>query len=388
MTETLKLTPLHERHLALKAKMAPFAGYDMPISYTGLREEHEAVRERVGMFDVSHMGEFIVRGKEALDLIQYITSNDASKLEIGEAQYSCFPMPGGGIVDDLLVYRLPENNCSKGERAYMLVVNASNIAKDWAWIEKHNSFDTRVIDISEQTALLAVQGPKTVEAIQWLTSVKLSEMKYYTFVKAQFAGVDDVIISATGYTGAGGFELYIPADKALQVWDAILSSSVTITERMADAKHHVTPVGLGARDSLRLEMGFALYGNDIDASTSTLEAGLGWITKLTKDNFVGKKFLKEQKRNGIPRRLVGIRINDRRVARHGYPIVNEAGEEIGMITSGSQSPTLGFPIALGYVPDEMRQPGTAVIISAGRGKLLDGEVVKVPFSASNTTDSN
>ena len=371
MTETLKTTTLHARHLAFQAKMAPFAGYDMPISYTSLREEHEAVRSAVGMFDVSHMGEFIVRGKEALDLIQFVTSNDASKLEIGEAQYSAFPMPGGGIVDDLLVYRLPEDNCSEGERAYMLVVNASNIAKDWAWINKHNTFDTRLIDISEQTALLAVQGPKAVEVLQAFTDVQLGELSYYTFTKGKFAGVDNVLISATGYTGSGGFELYIPSENVVEVWDAILAQNENSAVK-------VLPVGLGARDSLRLEMGFALYGNDIDASTSTLEAGLGWITKLDKGDFVGKDFLQQQKADGINRKLVGIKILDRRVARHGYPIVNEAGEEIGMITSGSQSPSLDYPIALGYVPVGMSKLGSPVLISAGR-KNLEGKVVKVPF---------
>lgn len=375
MTETLKTTPLHARHLALNAKMAPFAGYDMPISYTSLREEHEAVRNQVGMFDVSHMGEFIVRGKEALDLIQFVTSNDVSKLEIGEAQYSAFPMPGGGIVDDLLVYRLPEDNCSEGERAYMLVVNASNIAKDWAWINKHNTFDTRLIDISDETALLAVQGPKAIEALQGLTDVQLDKLEYYTFVKGTFAGAENVIISATGYTGSGGFELYVPTGKAEEIWDAILAGNAT-----SDTK--VVPVGLGARDSLRLEMGFALYGNDIDASTSTLEAGLGWITKLDKGDFVGKEFLQEQKANGIERKLVGIKILDRRVARHGYPIISEAGEEIGMITSGSQSPSLDYPIALGYVPIGMSKVGSPVLISAGR-KNLAGKVVKVPFGRSS-----
>lgn len=349
----------------------------MPISYGTLREEHEAVRNQAGMFDVSHMGEFIVRGKEAREFIQYITSNDLSKLKVGQAQYSCFPTPEGGIVDDLLVYRLPQDTCAEGERAYMLVVNASNIEKDWAWLQKHNTFDTRLIDISEQTALLAVQGPKATEALQWLTSTKLSDMQYYTFVKDQFAGIDNVIISATGYTGSGGFELYLPADRAGEVWDAILGTSAIETE--AGSEVQVVPVGLGARDSLRLEMGFALYGNDIDDQTSTLEAGLGWITKLDKEEFIGKQFLVDQKASGIKRRLVGIRVDDRRVARHGYAIVDSADKEIGVITSGSQSPSLGYPIAMGYVPFKMRKPGTKVRISTGK-KVLEGEVVKVPFA--------
>lgn len=377
MSDQLKRTPLHSRHLAMNAKMSPFAGYDMPISYGTLREEHEAVRNQAGMFDVSHMGEFIVRGKEAREFIQYITSNDLSKLKVGQAQYSCFPTPEGGIVDDLLVYRLPQDTCAEGERAYMLVVNASNIEKDWAWLQKHNTFDTRLIDISEQTALLAVQGPKATEALQWLTSTKLSDMQYYTFVKDQFAGIDNVIISATGYTGSGGFELYLPADRAGEVWDAILGTSAIEAE--AGSEVQVVPVGLGARDSLRLEMGFALYGNDIDDQTSTLEAGLGWITKLDKEEFIGKQFLVDQKASGIKRRLVGIRVDDRRVARHGYAIVDSADKEIGVITSGSQSPSLGYPIAMGYVPFKMRKPGTKVRISTGK-KVLEGEVVKVPFA--------
>jgi len=374
MSDQLKRTPLHSRHLAMNAKMAPFAGYDMPISYGTLREEHEAVRSQVGMFDVSHMGEFIVRGKEAREFIQYVTSNDMSKLKVGQAQYSCFPTPEGGIVDDLLIYRLPQDTCAEGERSYMLVVNASNIAKDWAWLQKHNTFDTRLIDISAQTALLAVQGPKAAEALQSFTDVKLSEMQYYTFVKGEFAGMDNVIISATGYTGSGGFELYIPSDKAADVWDKILGAGA-----VHESDVQVVPVGLGARDSLRLEMGFALYGNDIDDTTSTLEAGLGWITKLDKDDFVGKQFLVDQKAAGVKRRLVGIRVDDRRVARHGYPIVDEAGNEIGVITSGSQSPSLGYPIAMGYVPFKMRKPGTKVLISTGK-KTLAGEVVRVPFA--------
>ena len=369
-------TPLHHRHLELGARMAPFAGYDMPISYTSLREEHEAVRRRVGMFDVSHMGEFVVRGREALDLVQYVTSNDASRLDVGQAQYSTFPTPEGGIVDDLLVYRLPEDKCAAGERAYMLVVNAANVARDWAWIAEHNRFDAAVIDISPQTALLAVQGPKAAEALQWLTTAKLAEMPYYTFVKTQFAGVENVLVSATGYTGAGGFEVYVPAEHAEAVWDAILAGSHASTERQGD--HHVTPVGLGARDSLRLEAGYALYGNELDTTTSTLEAGLAWVTKLDKGDFVGAEFLRRQKAEGLRRRLVGIRVDDRRVARHGYPILDADGEKVGEITSGTQSPTLGVPIALGYVPLAMRKPGTPLGIDAGR-KVLAGEVVRVPF---------
>ena len=377
MSETLLTTPLHACHRSLGAKMAPFAGYDMPISYTSLREEHEAVRERVGMFDVSHMGEFVVKGKDALALIQKVTTNDASELEIGQAQYSAFATPEGGIVDDLLVYRLPEDKCAAGERAYMLVVNASNIDKDWAWIGQHaGGMDARRINISEETALLAVQGPKAVEALQWFTTVKLRDMPYYTFVKTEFAGVDNVIVSATGYTGAGGFELYIPAERASEVWDAILAGSNLPTERMDD--HRVQPVGLGARDSLRLEMAYALYGNDIDDTTSTLEAGLGWITKLDKGDFVGRDFLVEQKAAGLQRRLVGLTVEGRRVARHGYPLFDADDDEIGVVTSGSQSPTLGAPIAMGYVPYAMRKPGTEVYVGIG-AKRLKAVVTKTPF---------
>ena len=371
---TLLRTPLYERHIAAGAKMVGFAGFDMPISYSGLREEHEAVRQNVGMFDVSHMGEFIVRGKGALDLLQHLTSNDVSKLKIGQAQYSAMPTPEGGIVDDLLIYRLPEDQCAEGERSYMLVVNASNMAKDWAWIEKHNQFDTRVIDISQDTALLAVQGPKAAEALQGLCEVQLRDLAYYTFVKTRFAGVDNVIVSATGYTGAGGFELYIPADNALDVWDAIIAGKGVEGKGV-----QVMPVGLGARDSLRLEMGFALYGNDIDDSTSMLEAGLGWITKLDKGEFIGRDYLEKQQAEGIKRRLVGLRIHDRRVARHGHPIVNEAGESIGYITSGTQSPTLGYPIALGYVPFGQHKPGSKHLVDVG-SKVLDAEVVRIPFA--------
>ena len=377
MTDALLTTPLHGKHLALGAKMAPFAGYDMPISYTSLREEHEAVRGRVGMFDVSHMGEFVIRGPEALALVQHVTTNDASRLAIGQAQYSAFATPEGGIVDDLLVYRLPEDKCAAGERAYMLVVNAANIAKDWAWIERHaGRFDARRIDISARTALLAVQGPRAVEALQWFTTAKLRDLPYYTFVKTRFGGVDDVLVSATGYTGAGGFELYVPAERAGELWDAILAGSNVPTERMRD--HAVTPVGLGARDSLRLEMGYALYGNDIDETTSTLEAGLAWITKLDKGDFVGRDYLVEQKAAGVARRLVGLRVDGRRVARRGYRLLDEGGGEIGVVTSGSQSPTLGYPIALGYVPAALRKPGSRVLVEAG-GKRLPATVTEVPF---------
>ena len=272
----MKHTPLTAKHEALGAKMAPFAGYYMPISYTGIKDEHHAVRNNVGVFDVSHMGEFIVRGREALDLIQMVTSNNAAKLEIGQAQYSCFPNKDGGIVDDLLVYRLPEDNCSEGERAYMLVVNASNIEKDWEWVSAANNFDTKLINISEHTGLIAVQGPNATEILQKLTDVDLSSIKFYHFTKGQFAGFDNILISATGYTGAGGFELYATNEQLPAIWDAVFE---------AGKESGIIAAGLGARDTLRLEMGYCLYGNDINDQTSPIEAGLSWITKVKKGNF-------------------------------------------------------------------------------------------------------
>ncbi|MEM1214286.1 MAG: glycine cleavage system aminomethyltransferase GcvT [Bacteroidota bacterium] len=365
----MQTTPLKARHEALGAKMVDFAGFYMPISYAGIKEEHAAVRERAGIFDVSHMGEFIVRGKEALNFIQYVTSNDVSKLEIGQAQYSCFPNTTGGIVDDLLVYRLPENHCSEGERAYMLVVNGANIDKDWAWLTEHNTFDTKLINISDQTGLVAVQGPLATAILQTLTETDLSSIPYYTFKKGSIAGVDNVILSATGYTGAGGFELYADADKIGTIWDAVL---------VAGKDHGLQPTGLGARDTLRLEKGYCLYGNDLSDTTSPLEAGLGWITKMKKGDFLGRDFLAQQKAEGLSRRLVGFRMEDRRVPRHGYAIENEAGEVIGQVTSGTQSPSLGYPIGMGYIALDYRVAGTTLLIDTGRKKLR-AEVVKVPF---------
>lgn len=370
LKKKMKNTPLTEKHIALGAKMAAFAGYNMPISYTNINEEHFAVRESVGMFDVSHMGEFIIRGKEALDLIQSVTSNDASKLEIGEAQYSCLPNAEGGIVDDLLVYRLPEENCSEGERTYMLVVNASNIEKDWNWIKQHNTYEAKMIDISDGSALLAVQGPKAVETLQKLTDVDLSEIKYYTFVKGTFAGVKNVIISATGYTGSGGFELYFDNAEAVGMWDKIME---------AGAEFNIKPTGLGARDTLRLEMGYCLYGNDINDTTSPIEAGLGWITKTKIDaNFTAKEIFVKQRAEGIERKLVAFVAKERRVPRHGYKIVDAEGNEIGEVTSGTQSPCLEKPIGMGYVPKEMAKVGTEIFYQAGK-KQLAAEIVKLPF---------
>ncbi|MEZ4981697.1 MAG: glycine cleavage system aminomethyltransferase GcvT [Saprospiraceae bacterium] len=365
----MKNTPLTEKHIALGAKMAEFAGYNMPISYAGIREEHHAVRNGVGVFDVSHMGEFIVRGKEALDLVQKVTSNDASKLEIGDAQYSCLPNENGGIVDDLLVYRLPEDNCAEGEMAFMLVVNASNIDKDWAWIEKHNTFDTRMINISDESALLAVQGPKAVEAMQSLTDVNLSEIGFYTFKKGKFAGIDNVIISATGYTGSGGFELYVNNAHAAELWDAVME---------AGKAYNVAPCGLGARDTLRLEMGYCLYGNDINDTTSPIEAGLGWITKTKKGDFISRDTFAAQRAEGVSKKLVGFEVNDRRVPRHGYMIEDAEGNEIGEVTSGTMGPSVEKPIGMGYVKKEFAAEGQEIKIAVG-SKRLDAKVVKLPF---------
>jgi aminomethyltransferase len=366
----MKTTPLTAIHEALGAKMTPFAGYNMPISYSSLKEEHHQVRNSVGVFDVSHMGEFIIRGKEALDLIQKVTSNDASKLAIGDAQYTCMPNDVGGIVDDCIVYRLTEEMCSDGEKAFMMVVNASNIEKDWAWITQANTFDTQLINISDQTALLAVQGPKAIEAMQPLTGTDLGGLKFYTFTKGTFAGIDNVLISATGYTGAGGLELYVNADKAAELWNAVMQ---------AGESFGIQPIGLGARDTLRLEMGYCLYGNDIDDTTSPIEAGLGWITKTKKGEFTSRDTFIKQREEGVSRRLVGFELPDeRRVPRNGYPIVDEAGAAIGQVTSGTLSPSLGYPIGMGYVKEAYKAPGTAIYVQAGR-KNLAAKVVRPPF---------
>ncbi len=349
--------------------MAEFAGFNMPISYTNIKDEHHCVRNNVGVFDVSHMGEFIVKGKEALDLIQKVSSNDASKIEIGQAQYSCLPNAEGGIVDDLLIYRLPEDNCAEGERAYMLVVNASNIEKDWNWISQNNTFDTRLINISDQTALLAIQGPKATEVLQHLTDVKLSELEYYTFTKGTMAGIDNVLISATGYTGSGGFELYVDVKAAEKLWDAVFE---------AGKAYDIQPVGLGARDTLRLEMGYCLYGNDITDDTSPIEAGLGWITKTQKGDFNSREIFVKQREEGVDRKLVGFKVEDRRVPRHGYAIEDQEGNAIGEVTSGTQSPTLDIPIGLGYVQKAFAKSGTEIAIVAGK-KRLKAIVERPPF---------
>lgn len=355
--------------MALGAKMAAFAGYNMPISYAGIKEEHKCVRENVGVFDVSHMGEFIVKGREALDLIQKVTSNDASKLTIGQAQYSCLPNSEGGIVDDLLIYRLDEDQCAEGEQAYMLVVNASNIEKDWEWINKHNDFDTRLINISDQTALLAVQGPNAAQVLQSLTEVALDDLAYYTSTKGEMAGIPNVLISATGYTGSGGFELYVDQDQAVALWEAVFK---------AGESQGIQPIGLGARDTLRLEKGYCLYGNDIDDTTSPIEAGLGWITKTKKGEFISRDIFIKHRQEGVSRKLVAFKAEGRRVPRQGYTIEDEDGKGIGKVTSGSLSPSLEIPIGMGYVAKELSKVGTKIWISVGR-KRLEAEIVKAPF---------
>src|SRR5665213_679475 len=361
MTEELKATALTDVHVKLGAKMVPFAGYNMPVQYVGINAEHETVRNGVGVFDVSHMGEFILKGENALDLIQRVTSNDASKLADGKVQYSCLPNETGGIVDDLLVYRIDE-------RTYMLVVNASNIEKDWNWINKYNDKKVEMHDISDQTTLLAVQGPKASAALQKLTAINLSEMQYYTFKKGTFDGVDNVLISATGYTGAGGFEIYVENKYAHQIWDDIFK---------AGEEFGIKPIGLGARDTLRLEMGFCLYGNDIDDTTSPIEAGLGWITKFTKE-FTNKAELLAQKEKGVAKKLIGFEMIDRGIPRHDYEIIDAAGNIIGKVTSGTQSPSLNKAIGIGYVQTVFSKPDSEIFIKI-RDKAIKAKVVKTPF---------
>jgi aminomethyltransferase len=360
-TTELKNVALVDIHTKLGAKMVPFAGYLMPVSYSGLNDEHTTVRNAVGVFDVSHMGEFILKGENALDLIQRVTSNDAAVLQNDKIQYSCLPNDKGGIVDDLLVYRLDE-------KTYMLVVNASNIEKDWNWIQKFNTKNVEMHNISDKTSLLAVQGPKAILALQKLTDVNLSEIPYYTFKKGKFAGVDNVVISNTGYTGAGGFELYFENEVAEKMWDAIFR---------AGAEYGIKPIGLGARDTLRLEMGFCLYGNDIDDTTSPIEAGLGWITKFNKD-FTNKAALAEQKEKGVAKKLVGFEMIDRGIPRHDYEIADASGKVIGKVTSGTQSPSLNKAIGLGYVPTALSKVDSEIFIII-RDKPIKAKVVKIPF---------
>lgn len=357
----MKNTALTDIHIREGAKMVPFAGYNMPVQYAGINVEHDTVRKAVGVFDVSHMGEFILKGEKALDLIQQVTSNDASKLYDGKVQYSCLPNEDGGIVDDLLVYRMDE-------KTYMLVVNASNIEKDWNWISQYNTYGVDMKNISDRTSLLAIQGPKATEALQSLTEIDLGSMEYYTFQKGKFAGIDNVVVSATGYTGAGGFEIYFDNEYAEEMWAAVFK---------AGEAFGIKPIGLAARDTLRLEMGFCLYGNDIDDTTSPLEAGLGWITKFTKP-FTNAEALQQQKQQGITKKLIGFEMIDRGIPRHDYEIVDAEGNVIGRVTSGTQSPSLQKAIGMGYVNQPFAKEGSEIFIKI-RDNKVKAQVVKMPF---------
>lgn len=357
----LKYVPLNDIHQKAGAKMVPFAGFNMPVRYSSDIEEHMTVRKGVGVFDVSHMGEFVLKGPDALDLIQRVTTNDASKLVDGQAQYSCLPNRTGGIVDDLLVYKIGDNH-------YMLVVNASNIDKDWNWIQGFNTKGVEMTNISDDTCLFAVQGPKAVQTLQKLTSTDLSGIKYYHFAIGKFADVDNVIMSNTGYTGAGGFEIYVHRDHAEKIWNAIFE---------AGKEFDIKPIGLGARDTLRLEMGFCLYGNDIDDTTSPMEGGLGWITKFTKE-FTNSEAIKKQKENGVSRKLVGFKMIDKGIPRHDYALKDAEGDVIGKVTSGTMSPVLGIGVGLGYVASEHAANGSEIFVDV-RGKALKAQVTKLPF---------
>lgn len=357
----MKTTALTNVHEALGAKMVPFAGYNMPVQYEGVNIEHETVRNGVGVFDVSHMGEFLISGPDALALIQSVTSNDASVLTVGKAQYSCLPNDNGGIVDDLIVYKIKDDQ-------YLLVVNASNIEKDWNWISSKNTMGAGMKNISDEYSLLAIQGPMAMEAMQGLTSIDLAAIKYYHFEVADFAGVEHVIISATGYTGSGGFEIYAKNSEIKQIWDRVFE---------AGAAYGIKPIGLAARDTLRLEMGFCLYGNDINDTTSPLEAGLGWITKFSKE-FTNSAALKQQKEAGVTRKLVGFELTERGIPRHDYEITDKTGNVIGIVTSGTMAPSLNKGIGLGYVPAEYAAPDSEIYIRI-RKNDVPAKVVKLPF---------
>jgi aminomethyltransferase len=360
-TVKIKKTAFNAMHHLLGAKMVDFAGYEMPVQYRGINHEHEIVRNNVGVFDVSHMGEILIQGKEALSLIQKITSNDAAKLFPGKVQYSCMPNDTGGIIDDLLVYMISQDD-------YLLVVNASNIEKDLNWIHGQNSFDAQVSNISDSISLLAVQGPKAEKVLQKLTDISLKDMEYYTFTIGELARVPNALVSATGYTGAGGFEIYMENKYAAHVWGALFE---------AEKEEGIEPIGLGARDTLRLEMGYCLYGNDIDDYTSPLEAGLGWITKFNKD-FVHSGFLKIQKEKGVSKKLVGFEMADKGIPRHGYEIWNESHEIIGTVTSGTMSPTLKKAIGMGYISVENSAAGNEIFINI-RNKPTKAIIVALPF---------
>ncbi len=360
----MKKTALNNIHKKWGAKMLPFAGFEMPIQYEGVNAEHQNVREKVGVFDVSHMGNFFVEGPEALDFLQYITCNDVSKLSPGKVQYSCFPNETGGIVDDLLVYQLDNNK-------YMLVVNGANIEKDWDWINKYaDKYNVKLKNLSDRYSILAVQGPNAPELLQGLAgdSADLKNLKFYNWTTADLAGHKDILVSATGYTGEKGYEIYVDNEFAEDIWNELFKQGKDLG---------LKPAGLGARDTLRLEKGYCLYGNDIDESTSPIEAGLGWITKFTKD-FVNSENLKKQKEEGVKRKLVGFKLKEKGIARHGYDIVNEKGEKIGRVTSGTMSPTLKEAIGMGYVPVELSKPGSEIYIQI-RKKQIPAQVTKLPF---------
>lgn len=354
-------TALTAKHTTLGAKMVPFAGFNMPVQYAGVKVEHECVRNGVGVFDVSHMGEFLLKGEKALDLIQKVTSNDASKMVDGQAQYTCMPNETGGIVDDLIIYR-------KNAEEFFVVVNASNIEKDWNWIADRNDLGVEMNNLSDDYSLLAIQGPKAADAMQQLTDIDLKGMKYYTFQIGKFAGIDDVMVSATGYTGSGGFEVYVKNKDVAELWDRVFEAG-------ADAD--IQPIGLAARDTLRLEMGFCLYGNDIDNTTSPLEAGLSWITKFTKE-FTNSENLKAQKEAGVTKKLVGFEMIDRGIPRHDYPINDADGNSIGRVTSGTMSPSMNKAIGLGYVNVEFAAIDSEIYIEV-RNKQIKAKVVKPPF---------
>ena len=365
-----KKTALFEKHIALGARMHPFAGYEMPISYTGISEEHLNVRNNVGIFDVSHMGEFLVEGPEALAFLESVSSNDVSRLDIGDAQYSCLPNDKGGIVDDFILYRLDDTDLSAGEKRFMMVVNASNMQKDWDWIHRYKTDGVRITDLSDEMGILAIQGPKAVALLSMITDEPVSDIPFYKFITGTIAGVEGVIISATGYTGSGGFELYAANDKMPVLWDAIFSTR---------ALTGVMPAGLGARDTLRLEMGYCLYGNDIDDTTTPLEAGLGWITKLKKESdFPSKEQLIAQKDQGIDKQLVGFIMEDKRIPRKDYLIYNEDEKPVGRVTSGTHSPSLDVPIGMGYVQKPLALSGTRIYIDFGK-KRMPAHIVKIPF---------
>lgn len=357
----MKITAFNQIHKDLGAKMVPYAGFEMPVQYAGVNQEHLVVRNGVGVFDVSHMGQFFIKGPEALELLQYIGSNDASKVKVGQAQYTCLTNEKGGIVDDLIIYRMSEDE-------WMLVVNASNIDKDWEWINKHNKFDVEIENHSDQLSLLAIQGPKAIEAMQSLTDENLAEIPFYNFKVAEFAGAKDVIISATGYTGSGGFEIYFDNQYAEMMWEKVME---------AGKDFGIEPCGLAARDTLRLEKGFCLYGNEINENISPLEAGLGWITKLNKD-FIGKDVIAQQKENGIEMKLIGFKLIERGIPRQDYKILDENENEIGVVTSGTQSPVLKEGIGMGYVKTDLAEVGNQILIQV-RNKTIKAEIVKTPF---------